>query len=80
MPAPPPAPDLVLVSDLQARARAAWERSGLTQAELAAAIGVTQAAVSIALGDPSQSLTRVRVAVIERCAGRPVSGPYYVVG
>lgn len=69
--------ELVPEADLQARARAAWQASGLTQREIAADLGVTQPSLSQALNDPQRSMTALRLRVIERCRGAVVSGPFY---
>lgn len=70
-------PTLIPEPELQARARAVWEASGMTQWEMADALGVSQPALSNALNKPALSLTALRVRVIERYGGARVSGPLY---
>ncbi|MDT0632926.1 helix-turn-helix domain-containing protein [Rubrivirga litoralis] len=70
-------PSLVPESELHTRARAAWEASGLTQREVAAALGVSQPTLSQALNDPKRSLSDLRIRIIERYGDTRVSGPLY---
>ena len=70
-------PSLVPESELRTRARAAWERSGLTQREVADALGVSQPTLAQALNDPKRSLSALRIRIIEAYGGARVSGPLY---
>ncbi len=70
-------PALIPESELQARARAVWEASGLTQREMSSALGVSQPALSNALNKPALSLTALRIQIIEQYGDTRVSGPLY---
>lgn len=63
---------------LHALAREAWEASGLTQAALGDALGVTQPSVANALGD-RHGMDDLRRRIVHHCAGVELHGPVYVV-
>lgn len=52
-------------------------KSGRTKIEAAAELGVTRPTVQNAEENPDQSLTRVRIRMIETYSPYKVSGPYY---
>lgn len=52
-------------------------KSGRTKIEVAAELGVTRPTVQNAEENPDQSLTRVRIRMIETYSPYKVSGPYY---
>lgn len=64
-------------ADLPALARAAASASGLTQAQIAERLGLSQGVVSKALsGKPGQDPARLRI--VREIGGRDVEGPVYV--
>lgn len=52
-------------------------KSGRTKIEAAAELGVTRPTVQLAEENPEQSLTRLRIRMIETYSPYQVAGPYY---
>ena len=63
--------------DLTPPARAAWEASGLTQSQAAERLGVSRVTFAHAIGEPSRSLTSLRVRIVEAFTDFRVEGPEY---
>lgn len=68
---------LVIESELAALAKECRQKSGKTKTEAAIFLGVGRPAVQLAEENPQQSLTRLRICLIERFSEFKVSGPFY---
>lgn len=64
-------------SDLAELAKAVRMKSGRTKADLARELRVARSSIQLAEEDPEQSLTKLRIRIIEACSAYKVSGPGY---
>ena len=64
--------------ELAALAKKLREKANKTQSEIARELKVGRAAVHLA-EDPAQSLTKLRIRIIEACSENRVDGPFYRV-
>ena len=67
-------------NDLAALAQEAREKAGKSKADVARDLGVHRATISVAEQQPQQSLTSLRIRMIETYSNRKVSGPFFTVG
>lgn len=63
--------------ELAALAKQFREKAGRTKIEAAQELGVGRPAVQLAEEDPKQSLTGLRIRMIEKYSGFKVAGPIY---
>jgi DNA-binding XRE family transcriptional regulator len=63
--------------DLATLAKRFRKQSGKTKAALGREIGVTRATMQDAEERPGQSLTKLRIRIIERCSPYRITGPFY---
>lgn len=64
-------------AELAAVAKEFRLKSGRTKIEMAAELGVRRPSVQLAEENPGQSLTRLRIRIIEACSPYRVEGPHY---
>ncbi len=71
--------DIVVESELAAMAKHFRIKSGMTKAEIARKLGVARPSVQLAEETPEQSLTKLRIRIIESCSPYRVTGPVYIL-
>lgn len=68
---------LYSATELAALAKHIRVKSGKTKAEIARELGAARPSVQQAEENPEQSLTKLRVRIIEKCSSYKVRGPVY---
>ncbi len=71
--------DIVTETELAGLAKKFREQSGKTKIEAAAELGIGRPSVQLAEENPEQSLTKLRVRLIEKYSPYKVVGPLYVL-
>jgi DNA-binding XRE family transcriptional regulator len=64
-------------AELAALAKHLRVKSGKTKAEISRALGASRPSVQQAEENPEQSLTKLRIRIIEICSPNKVRGPVY---
>ena len=72
-----PKKELVTEADLAALAKELRMKSGKTKADIARELGASRPAVQQAENNPEQSLTKLRVRIIEACSPYTIEGPLF---
>ena len=66
-------------ADLAKLAKQVRKQSGKTKAALGRELGVTRATMQDAEERPGQSLTKLRIRIIETCSSYRITGPVYLL-
>lgn len=72
-----PKPTTCREPDLTALAKVFRQQSGRTRAEAARDLGVTRPTIQLAEENPEQSLTKLRIRIIQKYSAYKVTGPFY---